>query len=107
MEHEAADYLSISQVCRMLPPSRAGTPIHAATAIRWILSGCRAADGSRVRLAALRYGSRWLITRGALETFLRACAAGVADAPIVMPRTSGQRRRAAERAGEQLTSMGI
>ncbi|VTS01497.1 unnamed protein product [Gemmata massiliana] len=67
--------LTVSQVAARLPGSRGARRIHPATVIRWILIGCPARNGERVKLPALRVGTRWLIDEVELNAFFAALAA--------------------------------
>jgi Protein of unknown function (DUF1580) len=49
------------------------------TAIRWVKRGCRAPNGSIVKLQAWRVGGRWLTTREAVARWLSAVEAGSAS----------------------------
>ena len=84
--------LTISQVCRILPGSRGARNITPSTVTRWILTGCPARNGERVKLAATRCGSRWLIRQCDLNAFFAALAADPATitAPSVRPPTARQ-----------------
>ena len=102
------DLLSISQIVSRLPGARGARRLHPATVTRWILAGCPARDGRRVKLTATRVGSRWLVRGTDLDAFFAALAADptpqdTAPAPHVTPPA---RRRAAERASELLKKMG-
>ena len=55
-----AELLTVSQVVARLPGARGARRVHPATVVRWITAGCPARNGTRVRLAATRAGSRWL-----------------------------------------------
>jgi hypothetical protein len=97
--------ISPADAARRLPPFRRGRPVHPSCVLRWIADGIRLRDGSRLRLAAVRIGARWLTSVEALERFVRAQTPRPADAPP--PRTPVQRQRAAERAGKALEALGI
>ncbi len=97
--------LTISQVCRTVPGARGADRICPSTVTRWILRGCPARDGTRVRLAATRCGSRWLVDADALEAFFAALSAGHAGTPPVQqPATT--RRRTCARAVNELERRG-
>ena len=63
---------------------------------RWILAGCPARDGTRVKLKATRAGSRWLIDPADLEEFFRLLAAEPVSAPSP-PTTPVTNEKASER----------
>lgn len=106
MAEKNGEYLSPSQVCALLPPGRGGAQADPSTVIRWILRGCTAADGRRVKLHAIRAGCRWAVAREALGEFFDALAAGVGE-PVRLPRTPTQRARASARAKKELAAMGV
>jgi NADPH:quinone reductase-like Zn-dependent oxidoreductase len=99
-------YLSCTEAVKLLPPGRNSTTISPATITRWILRGCRAADGRRVKLRAVRIGFRWAVRETWLQEFFELLAANVAE-PAITPRTPGQRKRALERANRELAASGI
>ena len=70
-----------SQIAASLPGSRGAPRVHPATVTRWILVGCRARDGSRVKLAATRVGSRWLVSQADLDRFFASLGADVTSPP--------------------------
>jgi hypothetical protein len=73
---------------------------------RWIRRGVKRADGTVVKLEAVRLGSRWITSREALSRFVASLTNP--DSPSIdPPRTPGQRRRASERAAERLAELGI
>jgi hypothetical protein len=102
------DLLTISQVCRRLPGARGARNITPSTVTRWILAGCPARSGERVRLAATRAGSRWLIRLADLEAFFAALRGTISDAPHSPPPTRSQSvaRRRAQAAGRELARRG-
>lgn len=83
--------MSLAQIAALFPPQRAGRPVHPETIKYWILKGVRLPDGSRVRLEAVRVGSRWLSDRSRVARF---CAQ---QTPVVGSETfqanPSQRRR--------------
>ena len=101
--------LTISQVCERYP-GKSGSRMNRATPARWILLGCPALDGTRVRLKATRCGSRWLIDPGDLAAFFVALAATPLSPPTASPptptRAETDRRTAAVRAAEELARRG-
>jgi hypothetical protein len=101
------DTLSLSQACRTLPRGRNGSRPHLSTLLRWIRDGVGTPDGHRVRLGAVRIGSRWVTSRRSLQAFAEALTpqTDIEQAPV--PRTPGQRSRASERAAQVLESAGI
>jgi hypothetical protein len=97
------DLLTISQIAARLPGSRGARRVHPATITRWILDGCPARNGVRVKLSATRAGTRWLVRESDLHTFFEALGAEPPTAPA--PRPSATARNAAK-AGAALEAMG-
>ena len=97
--------LSLAQAARLFPPARLGRSVCASTVWRWCRKGVRV-EGGLVRLEAVRLSGRWLTSREAISRFV-ARQTPVGSAETLAPRTSGQRRRAAERAGDALEKMGL
>lgn len=100
--------ITISQVCARLPGRTSGR-LNPSTVTRWILSGCRARSGDRVKLRAVRVGARWLVAADELDRFFAALAATgpEADSPSAAGPTAGSRGRAAStRAAEELARRG-
>ena len=99
------DWLTLAEVALLLPRGRRGAPVHPATVLRWILAGCRAVDGRRLKLPAVRCGCRWLVAREALDQFF-AGLAGAHAAPL-LPRSPAQRERADRAARRELGQIGL
>jgi hypothetical protein len=99
--------LSLGQVARRFPPYRGDRPGSPSTVWRWIVVGVRLADGSRLRLEAVRLSGRWLTSEPALARFIRAQTPQLDADPATPPRTPGQRSRAAEWAAEELDRLDI
>ncbi len=95
--------LTLAQAATRFPGHRGGKRIHPATLTRWILAGVRAIDGGRVRLEAVRAGSRWLTSEAALQRFTEALSAPADSAPS---RTPTVRQAASDRAAAELRAMG-
>ncbi|MFO0806226.1 MAG: hypothetical protein U0791_24245 [Gemmataceae bacterium] len=99
--------LTLADIAASIPGARGARNMSPATLTRWILHGCAARDGSRVRLSATRAGSRWLVYQSDLETFFAALAADPAPTPAPKPvRSAANRRKASEAAGRRLQQMG-
>jgi hypothetical protein len=100
--------MSLSQAARTLPPGRLGRPTSLSTLLRWIQDGVKTPSGEIVHLEALRLGSRWLTSAEALQRFAEKLTPG-ADAPSAAgtPRTAARRRRASEKAADELKRRGI
>jgi hypothetical protein len=106
--------LSFSQAARRFPPFREGRGVSPSTIWRWHRTGVRLADGRRVRLDAIRCGGRWLTSVEAVQRFIEAQTpddpeppAGVAVPLSPTPRPPTRRERAADRAGRELSRLGI
>jgi hypothetical protein len=99
--------LTVSQVCARLPGARGARHVKPSTVTRWILAGCPARDGRRVRLTATRCGSRWLIRESDLAAFFAALASDPPADPPPSPRSPAARTRAASAAARQLDDLGV
>ena len=60
------ELISVQDLPARLPPAKSGRRLHRAAVWRWVSNGLRLADGSRVRLEALRMGRRWVTSRALL-----------------------------------------
>jgi len=103
LEHETT--LSLSQAARLLPTGRRGRPATLSCVLRRVLKGVTTPAGV-VRLEAVRLGGRWLTSVQALERFAAAQTPQLDGNVPPSPRAVAARRRAAERAGEQLERVG-
>src|SRR5262245_50867931 len=83
-------------------PAASGKPVHPSTVFRWVTTGVRGPDGSRVRLDGARVGGRWMTSVEALDRFARALTPSFDVEPAAVHRTSGQRVRASDRAAREL-----
>jgi hypothetical protein len=107
MPAESEQQLTVSQICARLPGARGAKRVSPSTVCRWIIAGCPARDGSRVRLAATRAGSRWLVfLRDLDEFFLRLAEDPAAPTPNSPARTPAQRGRRGEAAERHLIERG-
>lgn len=102
--------LTVAQVCRRIPGTRGTSRVNPSTVTRWIVRGCPARNGRRVRLAAVRAGCRWMITSSALDSFF-AELADTAPGPTSPPpdggsRADARRQAASTRAAEELERRG-
>jgi hypothetical protein len=61
--------IPLSKVGDYCPSTRAGKRVHATTAWRWGKAGCRALDGSLVKLETIRIGSTNCTSVQALQRF--------------------------------------
>jgi hypothetical protein len=97
--------LSLSGVARLFP-GRSGRPMNPSTIYRWIISGVKLPDGSRLQLEAVRVGHRMLTSMPAVERFIAANTASHSG-DVDPPHSPAQRRRAAEAADAELDSLGM
>jgi hypothetical protein len=95
--------MSLSAVARRLP-GRDGAHVNPSTVARWVHKGATGADGTRVKLAAVRVGSTLYATERALAEFLDALNGQPTE--VVQPRSPGARRKAAADAVRKLAEMG-
>jgi hypothetical protein len=105
------ELLTIPQICRRLPGARGARHVNPSTVARWILTGCPARDGTRVRLTAIRCGGRWLVRPDDLDTFFAMLGGDPASASppaVATPPapTPAARRRATEAALHKLEAAG-
>jgi hypothetical protein len=99
--------IPLNAAAGLIPPARNGKKTHLSTILRWITRGAKAPSGERVRLEAVRLGGRWITSREALQRFAERLTPRIDTPSAASPRTSGQQRRAAERAGHELDKIGI
>jgi hypothetical protein len=100
----STDLLTVSRVCDRLP-GKTGGHVAKSTVTRWIIDGCPARDGTRVRLTATRAGSRWPVAPADLDAFFAALAV-LPSSPAPPTRTHTDLRTAAVRAAEALARRG-
>jgi hypothetical protein len=96
----------LSQAAKLLPPHRKGRPVTLGCVVRWILDGVRGPGGERVRLEGARVAGKWMTTPQAIARFIANQNVNPADRPQ-LPRTPTARRRASDRAADQLQKIGI
>jgi hypothetical protein len=101
------DPLPLAAAVKLVPPARMGKRTHFSTVLRWILTGCKAPDGTVVKLDAVRLGNRWMTSRQAIQRFALALTPRQNTEPALAPRSPGRRQRAHERAAKELESAGI
>jgi hypothetical protein len=99
--------IGLYEAARRLPPARKGRPVHFSCILRWIKDGIPDPDGERVRLEGVRVGSRWLTSEEALARWAERLTPRLDAEPAPAPRTANQRRRAAERAAQELQREGF
>ena len=97
-------YRSLSAVRTRFPGARTNGLLHLSTLIRWCTRGIRQPDGTRVRLRAVRAGSRWLTSDQWVDDFIAALtAAHIGEEAATAPRSPTQRQHESEAAGRELT----
>lgn len=99
--------LSLVEAAHRVPAYRPGKATHAATIWRWVLTGIRLPDGSRLHLEACRLGGRWLTSEAAISRFIAAQTPATSTAPTPPVHTPRQRQRSATKASERLDRIGI
>src|SRR5262249_61160013 len=65
-------HVSFAQATRRFPSYRGAGRCSPATAWRWVVGGVKLADGTILKLEALRLASRWVTTEEAIDRFLPA-----------------------------------
>jgi hypothetical protein len=65
------ELIPVQELPARLPPASSGKRMHRAAVWRWVRDGLKSADGSRVRLEALRMGRRWVTSKQAVGRFFR------------------------------------
>jgi hypothetical protein len=98
--------IATSELARRQPSYRGNKPMTHSAVLRWVLHGVKGADGRTVKLEALRVGGRWVTTLEAFQRFAEAQTPSLNDdAPST--RTETARTRAAAKASEVLSNVGI
>jgi uncharacterized protein DUF1580 len=91
-----------------LPVRRQGKKLNTATVWRWATKGVKAPNGSIVRLRTWKVGGMHSTTEQWLCEFFEATSLPTTEPDATpMPRTAGQRERAAARAERELQRAGI
>lgn len=109
-EIPAGQYLSPPEVARLVPGGTSDEAVY-----RWIKRGVLF-HGRRVKLAAIRVGGRWQVSRAALHVFLSTINPGMRG-PVVgkeaiygappVPATGPRRARQLALVRERLKAMGV
>src|SRR5262249_11077592 len=97
----------LARAARRIPRARQDKPVTLSCLLRWITRGVKGPGGQRVKLEAARLAGKWITTPAAIGRFVEAQTPRPDDAPPPAPRTSGVRRRAADRALKELERLGI
>jgi hypothetical protein len=103
-EIEAGQGEYLAKAAGRFPSVRQGKRTTLSCVLRWVLTGVRTADGTRVKLEAARLAGKWITTPGAVRRFIATQTPH--DSGTAPRRTPSQARRAAERAGEELRRAG-
>lgn len=108
-EIQRGDGLSLAAAGRQYPGHRGRPAIAPSTIFRWATAGVKT-GGATVKLEALRLGSRWVTTKGALARFAAALTAAAApssdESTTQTTPTPAARQRAADHAAAALKAAG-
>jgi hypothetical protein len=97
----------LAVAARILPSNRQNKSVTMSCLLRWVMDGVRLPSGERIQLEAARIAGKWVTTPQAIRRFVEAQSPKHSDTtPTPRNRTSRQRQRAAERAGQDLQEMG-
>ena len=105
-------YLTLRQVAKRYPGKQGQSQLSPSTISRWILIGCPARSGARVKLRATRIGGRWMVEESNLDAFTEALndiAPTEPSATSASPRiadTAAKRKQASDRAARELERRG-
>lgn len=111
MSQPVRELITVGDVCARLPGSRGAKRVSPSSITRWILNGCPARTGERVKLRATRAGGRWLIDPEDLKAFFDRLGAEPPDTATsatqvpYVPDASEQAERA-RRSVEKLKASG-
>lgn len=97
--------IGMAAAARLLGSFGGDRPTHPSTVTRWAVKGVKLADGSALRLEAVRIGGRLATSHAAVVRFLVAQQEPGTPAPP--PRGVGERRRASEEAARRLEAEGL
>ncbi len=100
----------LRQAAGLIPPSHTNKPVSLSCLIRWVVTGVKGPNGSRVRLEAVRFGGRWLTSSPALERFVAALTPNFnpdSDPKPTSSKSKRRRERPGVRAGLELEKAGI
>ena len=91
----------LGEAARRFDPSREGRPVGPGALKRWIEVGVKARNGGRIRLAAERLPSGWVVTDEAIRQFIDALTLDRLSEPAqdLQPRSVPE---GGERAGREL-----
>ena len=97
--------ITLTRAAGKVPGHRGADRLHPATLTRWILIGVKGPAGGRVKLEAVRMGSRWLTSEAAVARFSAALTPPSADSSAPS-RSPAERRQAAQQAEAALIRAG-
>jgi hypothetical protein len=98
--------VSLAEAAKLVPPGRQGKSTHVGTLLRWVLKGCRAPNGGKVKLEAIRLGGKWATSSEALQRFADRLTPRLDEPPPVI-RSFTARQRASKRAEKALIEAGF
>jgi hypothetical protein len=106
-EIESGQGETLTRAARRVPRTRQDRPVTLSCLFRWITTGVIGPNGQRIKLEAARLAGKWITTPGAIRRFVEAQTPrhDIGAAPV--PRSPNRRRRASERAAEELERIGI
>jgi hypothetical protein len=104
MEIVSGDNLGFAAAAKLFGQSRKDSSVSPSCVWRWAKHGVEISGGDRVRLEALKLGSRWLTSKGAMQRFLARLQR--AD-QTTSARTTKERSASDADAGRQLQRFGI
>jgi hypothetical protein len=100
--------ISMAQAAKRFPPYRGGSPTNPSTVWRWVTTGVKLPDGSRLRLEAVRCASRWLTSLEAIGRFVAAQTAAVGgELPALAPVGLGRRDSRQDAVEAELAGLGV
>jgi hypothetical protein len=103
---ESDAFIVLRDVPDLLPRRRGNSKLAYPTLWRWVNRGCRAADGTRVKLRIQRIGHQPVTTRSWLNEFFSALAQQPDDtAPTI--RSPARRDREVAASRKRLAAAGI
>lgn len=100
------DLITFGQAAEMLP-GRSDRRTSPSTIWRWAKVGCKASDGTLVKLETVRIGGRFCTSREAVLRFIAATNDQAEASPAAPIRTPAQRKRSSQRAAEKLAKARI
>jgi hypothetical protein len=106
-EIEAGHGETLTVAARRVPRTRQDKPVSLSCLLRWVMDGVIGPDGGRVKLEAARLAGKWVTTPGAIRRFVTAQTPQLAAEGAAAQRSPARRRRACERAANELDRLGI